>query len=77
MTSGDNSRIYLGTNDTAYTGVDFDFTAMVKHRSSDADLVVLGLTEARLREKGTEILLRHPSLSDVLFVSAEEAIAIE
>jgi hypothetical protein len=54
-----------------------DFAAMVEARSAAADLVVLGLTEARLREKGAELLLRHPSLQDLLFVSAEEAILIE
>jgi hypothetical protein len=59
------------------TDAHVDFAAMVKKRSSSADLVVLGLTEARLREKGTELLLRHPSLQDVLFVSAAETVAIE
>jgi len=54
-----------------------DFNALVENRSSAADLVVLGFTEARLQEKGKELLLRHPSLQDVLFVSAEETIFIE
>ncbi len=54
-----------------------DFAAMVERESYAADLVVLGLTEARLREKGAELLLRHPVLQDVLFVSAEETIFIE
>jgi hypothetical protein len=39
--------------------------------------VILGFTEGRLREKGADLLLRHPSLQDVLFVSAEETIFIE
>jgi hypothetical protein len=54
-----------------------DFAAMVETRSAAADLVVLGLTEARLRKKGADLLRRHLSLQDVLFVSAEEAILIE
>jgi amino acid transporter len=54
-----------------------DFAALVEKRSYGADLVVLGFTEARLREKGKELLLRHPVLMDVLFVSAEETIFIE
>ena len=54
-----------------------DFAALVEKRSYGADLVVLGFTEARLQEKGMELLLRHPVLQDVLFVSAEETIFIE
>ncbi|MFO8172775.1 MAG: hypothetical protein R6T96_00735 [Longimicrobiales bacterium] len=53
-----------------------DFDALVEDRSSTADLVILGLTEERLKEKGAELLLRHPKLQDVLFVSAEEDITI-
>lgn len=53
-----------------------DFDALVEDRSSAADLVILGFTEERLREKGAELLLRHPKLQDVLFVSAEETITI-
>jgi hypothetical protein len=54
-----------------------DFNALVENRSSNADLVILGFTEQRLRDKGVDLLLRHPSLQDVLFVSAEETIFIE
>jgi len=54
-----------------------DFAALVEKRSYTADLVILGFTEARLREKGEELLYRHPVLQDVLFVSAEETIFIE
>jgi hypothetical protein len=54
-----------------------DFAALVEKNSYAADLVILGFTEARLREKGKELLLRHPVLQDVLFVSAEETIFIE
>jgi amino acid transporter len=54
-----------------------DFAGLVEKRSYSADLVILGFTEERLREKGSELLLRHPILRDVLFVSAEETIFIE
>jgi amino acid transporter len=54
-----------------------DFNALVENRSSNADLVILGFTEQRLLDKGEDLLLRHPSLQDVLFVSAEETIFIE
>ena len=54
-----------------------DFDALVENRSSSADLVILGFTEDRLKEKGADLLLRHPNLQDVLFVSAEETIFIE
>ena len=54
-----------------------DFAALVEKRSYAADLVILGFTQARLQEKGMELLLRHPVLQDVLFVSAEERIFIE
>jgi solute carrier family 12 sodium/potassium/chloride transporter 2 len=54
-----------------------NFDALVENRSSTADLVILGFTEDRLKEKGADLLLRHPNLHDVLFVSAEETIFIE
>jgi amino acid transporter len=54
-----------------------DFAGLVERGSHAADLVILGFTEGRLREKGPELLLRHPGLQDVLFVSAEETIFIE
>jgi hypothetical protein len=54
-----------------------DFDQLVEKRSSTADLVVLGFTEERLREKGPELFQRHPALNDVLFVSAEQKILIE
>jgi hypothetical protein len=50
---------------------------LVEHSSSYADLVILGITEERLREKGVELILRHPSLRQVLFVIADQHIAIE
>jgi hypothetical protein len=54
-----------------------DFNALVERASYSADLVILGFTEGRLKEKGAELILRHPGLQDVLFVSAEETIFIE
>ncbi len=54
-----------------------DFAALVEKRSYAADLVILGFTEARLQDKGMELLLRHPVLQDVLFVPAAETIFIE
>jgi hypothetical protein len=37
----------------------------------------MGFTEQRLRQKGAELLLRHPSLNEVLWVTAQERIPIE
>ncbi len=54
-----------------------DFESRVENRSRNADLVIFGLTRQRLEEKGAELLTRHPSLRDVLFVCAQERILIE
>ena len=54
-----------------------NFERLVEAVSASADLVVFGFTHQRLQEKGTERFLRHPSLRDVLFVSAEESVRIE
>jgi amino acid transporter len=54
-----------------------DFDQLVETRSADADLVVLGFTEARLRDKGPELFRRHATLRDVLFVCAEQRVVIE
>jgi len=54
-----------------------DFSALVERHSSDADLVILGFTEERLLERGNELLTRHPTLQDALFVSAQERVSIE
>jgi len=54
-----------------------NFDGLVEAHSSRADLVVLGFTEDRLQAKGVDLLLRHRTLQDVLFVSAEETIFIE
>ena len=59
------------------TEAKIDFERLVASRSTAADLVIFGFTEARLREKGVELLRRHPALKDVLFVAAEQRILIE
>jgi hypothetical protein len=61
----------IGTDDQ------IDFTSLVQAKSSEADLVVMGFTEQRLQQKGAELLLRHPSLNEVLWVTAQERIPIE
>ena len=42
-----------------------------------ADLVVMGLTLERLREKGVDVLTRHTELGEVLFVVASESVLVE
>ncbi len=54
-----------------------DFDRLVETRSAEADLVILGFTPERLKEKGESLFRRHPSLQDVVFVSAREQILIE
>ncbi len=61
----------IGTDDR------IDFTSLVQAKSSEADLVVAGFTEERLRQKGSDLLLRHPSLNEVLWVAAHEKISME
>ncbi len=53
-----------------------DFEHLVQDRSADADLVIMGFTEQRLRDKGTQLLRRHPSLREVLFVAAAHEVEI-
>ncbi|MEJ2483175.1 MAG: amino acid permease [Gemmatimonadota bacterium] len=54
-----------------------DFSRLVEAKSADADLVLMGFTEERLRGKGSDLLTRHPKLNEILWVSARESIAIE
>lgn len=54
-----------------------DFSRLVETRSSSADLVILGFTEERLKEKGIAIFQRHPGLKETLFVSARQRILID
>jgi hypothetical protein len=59
------------------TDAQVDFDQLVRTHSADADLVILGVTPDRLKEKGTELLRRHPALHDVLFVNARQRILID
>ncbi len=54
-----------------------DFSRLVEVKSSQADLVIRGFTEDRVREKGPDFFRKHTGLRDMLFVSAEETIFIE
>ena len=54
-----------------------DFERLVEARSSTADLVLIGFTDAKLKQKRGDAFLRFPELRDVLFVSAEETIFID
>jgi len=54
-----------------------NFDRLVQMRSHRADLVIFGFTDERLKEKGSELFLRHQELNDVLFVSAQQRILIE
>jgi hypothetical protein len=53
------------------------FRELVEQTSATADLVVMGITLERLREKGPDLLTRHPALAEVLFVLASERVLIE
>jgi len=53
-----------------------EFGRLVEENSMEADLVIFGFTEARLREKGPSLFRRHEQLRDVLFVSADQEILI-
>ena len=53
------------------------YRALVDSSSSAADFVIMGLTPERLRERGAEILMKHPELGDVLWVNAMEKVLIE
>jgi hypothetical protein len=56
-------------------GIDFD--QLVEARSHAADLVIIGFTTERVERRGKELFDRFPGARDVLFVSAEETIAID
>lgn len=62
---------YLPVNDAE------SFHDLVAKTSARADLVVKGVSEASLHEKGRELLGWHPELSDVLFVLAAEPILLD
>jgi len=75
----DEGRLLLSRKNVQVIPTDdrVDFGRLVQNRSADADLVILGFTEARRREKGSELLTRHQGLRDVLYVSAAEQIEID
>jgi hypothetical protein len=50
---------------------------LVERCSSEADLVILGITLDRLQEKGSDLVTRHPGLGTVLFVAAADEVIIE
>ncbi len=56
-------------------GIDVD--RLIEAKSSEADLVLLGLGEERLQHQQPGILRRCPALHEVLWVSAREDIGIE
>ncbi len=76
ITSG---RLPISTKNLQVIGTDekSDFAQLVLSRSAGADLVIFGFTQARLKEKGGELLQRHEGLPDVLWVCAEERVVIE
>lgn len=56
-------------------GVGFD--QLLAERSADADLVIRGFSDQKLREGGGAFFRRHPEIRDMLFVSARQLIDIE
>lgn len=61
----------IGTDDQV------DYNKLVERRSAGADLVVCGFTDERVQEKGPGYFLRHPALTDVLWVQAQQQVLIE
>jgi hypothetical protein len=59
------------------TDEEVDFDRLVGLRSGGADLVIVGFTEERLRQKGPRLFQRHSTLRDVLWVAAEQQVLIE
>ncbi len=59
------------------TDAQIDFAGLVAEYSEGADLVILGFTPERLAARGIELFEKHPSLSDVLFVSSQRELSME
>ena len=55
---------------------DGEFNALLAEHSKDADLVMVGYSTGLLERKGQEEFLRHGEVNDVLFVNANQEIAI-
>ncbi|MEZ4416534.1 MAG: amino acid permease [Gemmatimonadota bacterium] len=75
----ETGRLQISTKNVQVIATDdrVDFGRLVRNHSSVADLVILGFTEAKRKEKGSELFRRHEDLSDVLWVSAARPIEIE
>jgi len=75
----ERGRLPISSRNIRFISVDDSeaFRDLVAQSSSEADLVIMGLTLARIREGGVDRLLRHPSLGDVLYVCAAETIGID
>jgi amino acid transporter len=56
---------------------DAAFDAHLAQESQDADIVMVGLSDRRRNIEGPDAFLRHPEVSDLLFVTARQAIVIE
>ncbi|MHC4820378.1 MAG: APC family permease [Planctomycetota bacterium] len=54
-----------------------DYERLVQFRSGGADLVIMGLTRDKMREHKADGFRRFPELTDVLWVMAEQSVAIE
>ncbi|MFH1572208.1 MAG: hypothetical protein ABIL09_29730, partial [Gemmatimonadota bacterium] len=55
---------------------DTSFNELVAAHSRDADLVLMGYSPQLMERKGAELFARHPELGDILFVNANQEIAI-
>jgi hypothetical protein len=58
-------------------GKDIDLERLVEAKSSQADLVLLGIQDERLQHQEPGVLRACPALAEVLWVSAREEIGIE
>lgn len=63
--------VVIGTDDRS------NFDALVEHYSAKADLVIRGFVEEKVVEHGTDYFRRHSALRDMLFVAAQQNIAID
>jgi hypothetical protein len=72
-------RIPISPTNVSFHSVDegAEFRRLVERSSAGADLVIMGMTVERLRDKGSELLQRYATLPDVLFVCAGEKVHIE
>ena len=59
-----------------FYGDESSFELAAADRSSDADLVILGLTRQEILKDTKSALISHPNLKDVLFVNSRQRISI-